>query len=487
VRNYLDWLVALPWSKKSDERLDLKEAAAILDEDHFGLHKVKDRILEFLSVRKLTGTLKGPIICFLGPPGVGKTSLGKSIARALGREFVRISLGGVRDEAEIRGHRRTYIGALPGRIIQGLKTCGTRNPVFMLDEIDKLSSDFRGDPSSALLEALDPEQNKEFSDHYLEAPFDLSEVMFVTTANLIDPVPAALRDRMEVISFSSYIEDEKVAIAEQFLLPKQLKDHGIDSERLSITTEGVRKVIREHTREAGVRNLERELATICRKVARKVAEGDTSVFELGADEVEEYLGRKRFTHGLMEEQDQVGTATGLVYTEAGGDVITIEVSVLPNRRGRLTLTGQLGDVMKESAQAALSYVRVKAAALGINEETFHKSDLHVHVPAGAVPKDGPSAGITMATALSSALSGRAVRRDLAMTGEITLRGRVLPIGGLKEKMIAAHRAGIRSAILPAENERDLEDIPENVKNDMTFHLVSHMDEVLPIALVPLGD
>jgi len=483
VRNYLDWLVALPWSKKSDERLDLAEAASILDEDHFGLHKVKDRVLEFLSVRKLTGTLKGPIICFLGPPGVGKTSLGKSIARALGREFVRISLGGVRDEAEIRGHRRTYMGALPGRIIQGLKTAGTRNPVFMLDEIDKLSSDFRGDPSSALLEALDPEQNNEFSDHYLEAPFDLSEVMFVTTANLIDPIPAALRDRMEVISFSSYIEDEKVIIAENFLLPKQLKEHGLTPERLTISSDAVRKLIREHTRESGVRNLERELATICRKVARKVAEGAEEHFAVEESGIDEYLGRKRFTHGIMEEVDQVGTAMGLVYTEAGGDVITIEVSVLPNKRGRLTLTGQLGDVMKESAQAAMSYVRAKAGLLGINEELFHRSDIHVHVPAGAVPKDGPSAGITMATAISSALSGRAVRRDLAMTGEITLRGRVLPIGGLKEKMIAAHRAGIRIAILPSENERDLEDIPENVRKDMTFHLVSHMDEVLPLALV----
>jgi ATP-dependent Lon protease len=484
VRNYLDWLVCLPWSKRSDERLDLLEAAQILDQDHYGLQKVKDRVLEFLSVRKLTGTLKGPILCFLGPPGVGKTSLGKSIARALGREFVRISLGGVRDEAEIRGHRRTYIGALPGRIIQGLKTAGTRNPVFMLDEIDKLSSDFRGDPSSALLEALDPEQNNEFSDHYLEAPFDLSDVMFVTTANLIDPIPAALRDRMEVISFSSYIEDEKVQIAEQFLIPKQLKEHGLTEGVLTLTTDAVRKVIREHTRESGVRNLEREIATLCRKVARKIAEGATENFVIGDDEIIDYLGHKRFSYGVIEEQDQVGTAMGLVYTEAGGDVIAIEVSVLPSRRSKLTLTGQLGDVMKESAQAALSYVRMRAETLGIDQQLFHNSELHVHVPAGAVPKDGPSAGITMATALTSALSGRAVRRDLAMTGEITLRGRVLPIGGLKEKMIAAHRAGIRVAILPAENERDVEDIPQNVRDAMTFHLVAHMDEVLPIALVP---
>jgi ATP-dependent Lon protease len=484
VRNYLDWLVALPWSKHSDERLDIEEASRILDEDHYGLVKVKDRVLEFLSVRKLTGTLKGPIICFVGPPGVGKTSLGKSIARALGREFVRISLGGVRDEAEIRGHRRTYIGALPGRIIQGLKTAGTKNPVFMLDEIDKLSSDFRGDPSSALLEALDPEQNKEFSDHYLEAPFDLSEVMFVTTANLMDPIPAALRDRMEVISFTSYIEDEKVAIAEQFLLPKQIKDHGLNAEHFTVSTDAVRKLISEHTHESGVRNLERQIATLCRKVARKVAEGAEEVFNITADDIDVYLGRKRFSHGVIEETDQVGSAMGLVYTEAGGDVISIEVSVLPSKRGKLTLTGQLGDVMKESAQAALSYVRGKAASLGIDEDIFHRSDLHVHVPAGAVPKDGPSAGITMATALSSALSGRAIRRNLAMTGEITIRGKVLPIGGLKEKMIAAHRAGIRNAILPAENERDLEDIPDNVRSEMTFHLVSHMDEVLPLALVP---
>jgi ATP-dependent Lon protease len=486
VRNYLDWLVALPWSKESEERLDLIEAAALLDEDHYGLQKVKDRVLEFLSVRKLTGTLKGPILCFLGPPGVGKTSLGKSIARALGREFVRISLGGVRDEAEIRGHRRTYIGALPGRIIQGLKTAGTRNPVFMLDEIDKLSSDFRGDPSSALLEALDPEQNKEFSDHYLEAPFDLSNVMFITTANLIDPIPAALRDRMEVISFSSYIEDEKVAISEQFLLPKQLKDHGLTEEQMVLSTSAVKKIIREHTRESGVRNLEREIATVCRKVARKVAEGTVEPYAIDEDDISAYLGRRRFTHGVIEDVDQVGAAMGLVYTEVGGDVITIEVSVLPSKRGKLTLTGQLGDVMKESAQAALSYVRFKAAVLGIDEEIFHHAELHIHVPAGGVPKDGPSAGITMATALSSALSGRAVKRDLAMTGEITLRGRVLPIGGLKEKMIAAHRAGIRTAILPAENERDLDEIPDNVRSDMTFHLVSHMDDVLPLALMPLN-
>ena len=483
IRSYLDTLLALPWSVISEETLDVGAAEDILNEDHYGLAKVKERILEFLAVRQLAGTLKGPIICFVGPPGVGKTSLGKSIARALGRKFVRISLGGVRDEAEIRGHRRTYIGAMPGRILQGLKQAGTRNPVFVLDEIDKMGSDFRGDPSSALLEALDPEQNAEFSDHYLEAPFDLSEVMFLTTANLLDPIPPALRDRMEVISFSGYTEEEKVQIAEAFLIPKQIKDHGLTEAMVSIPTETVRKIIREHTREAGVRNFERELASVCRKIARKVAQGDTAPVVVGDAELRELLGSRKYHYGVMEELDEIGAATGLVYTEAGGDVIAIEVSPMPGKDGRLILTGQLGDVMKESAQAAMSYVRSRAEMLGLAPDFNEHLEIHVHVPAGAVPKDGPSAGITLATALASALTGRPVRKDIAMTGEITLRGRVLPIGGLKEKVLAAHRAGIRTILMPAENEKDLEDMPENIKSEMTFEPVSHADQVLKLALL----
>ena len=482
IRTYLDTLLELPWDKKSEDRTDIHAAEAILDEDHYGLPKIKERILEFLAVRQLSGSLKGPILCFHGPPGVGKTSLGKSIARALGREFVRISLGGVRDEAEIRGHRRTYIGALPGRIVQSLKQAGTLNPVFLLDEIDKMGSDFRGDPSSALLEALDPEQNSEFSDHYLEVPLDLSDVMFVTTANLLDPIPPALRDRMEVISFSGYTEDEKLQIAKRFLLPKQITDNGLAEGFVTMDDDTLRLVIREHTREAGVRNLERELGAICRKIARKVAEGSAVPVMVGPDEVRTFLGQRKHQHGLMEEEDQIGTATGLVYTEAGGDVIAVEVSPLPAPSGKLTLTGQLGDVMKESAQAALSVVRARAREFGIDPDVFDKLDIHVHVPAGAIPKDGPSAGIALATALVSALTGRPVRRDLAMTGEITLRGRVLPIGGLKEKTLGAHRAGIRTVLLPFENERDLEDIPDAVRADMTFHPVKHVDEVLALAL-----
>ena len=483
IRTYLDTLLALPWSQLSDETLDVQAAEDILDEDHYGLPKVKERILEFLAVRQLAGTLKGPIICFVGPPGVGKTSLGKSIARALGRKFVRISLGGVRDEAEIRGHRRTYIGALPGRILHGLKQAGTRNPVFVLDEVDKMGSDFRGDPSSALLEALDPEQNNEFSDHYLEVPFDLSEVMFITTANLLDPIPPALRDRMEVISFSGYTEDEKVQIAQKFLLPKQIKDHGLTEAQLQVPEETIRRIIREHTREAGVRNFERELASICRKVARRIAQGKTEPVNVGAIELREFLGSRKYHYGVMEEQDEIGAATGLVYTESGGDVISIEVSPMRGKDGRLILTGQLGDVMKESAQAAMSYVRSRAAMLELEDDFNERLEIHIHVPAGAVPKDGPSAGITLATALASALTGRAVRKDIAMTGEITLRGRVLPIGGLKEKVLAAHRAGIRTIIMPAENEKDLEDLPGNIRTEMTFECVTHADEVLKLALL----
>ncbi len=482
IRNYLETMTGLPWSKATDETLDIIAAENILDEDHYGLPRVKERILEFLAVRKLTGTLKGPILCFVGPPGVGKTSLGKSIARALGRKFHRISLGGVRDEAEIRGHRRTYIGAMPGRILQGLKHTGVNNPVFMLDEIDKMGSDFRGDPSSALLEALDPEQNGEFSDHYLEVSFNLRNVMFITTANLLDPIPPALRDRMEVISFSGYTEDEKVEIARKFLIPKQMRDNGLPEGHLTIPEAIMRRIIREHTREAGVRNFDRELSTICRKVARAFVQGNVDIVEVTSDLVRTYLGPRKFQHGLMEEQNEIGSATGLVYTEVGGDVISIEVTLMRGKDGRLTLTGQLGDVMKESAQAALSYLRSRAAALSIEEDFYEHTEIHIHVPAGAIPKDGPSAGITMATAMASALTHRPVRNDVAMTGEITLRGKVLPIGGLKEKVLAAHRAGIRTVIIPKENEKDLEEIPDNIRKEMCFEPVSNADRVLELAL-----
>jgi ATP-dependent Lon protease len=486
IRNYLDWLVAMPWSEKTDERLEMSEAEEILQEDHWGLEKVKERILEFLAVRKLSeGKTRGPILCFVGPPGVGKTSLGRSVARALGRRFLRVSLGGVRDEAEIRGHRRTYVGAMPGRIIQALKTSAVKNPVFLLDEIDKLGSDFRGDPSSALLEALDPEQNKEFSDHYLEVPFDLSDVMFVATANLLDTIPPALRDRMEVISFSGYIEDEKLAIAERYLVPRQIESNGLKPEQVSFERPALLRVIREYTREAGVRNLERELGSICRKVARRFAGGDTEPVVVTDESIKGYLGGRRFHWGVAEENDEVGAATGLVYTESGGDTVTIEVLLTRSSvtDSRLTLTGQLGDVMKESAQAAWTFIRSRFQLLDLPEDAGSNRDVHVHVPAGAVPKDGPSAGVTLATALASALSGKAVRKDVAMTGEITLRGKVLPVGGVKEKVLAAHRAGVRFVLLPAENEKDLEDIPEDVRADLTFKFVSHADEVLRFALV----
>ncbi len=481
VRTYLEWMVELPWSKKSKDNLDLKAAHKVLNEDHYDLEKVKERILEYLAVRKLKEKMKGPILCFVGPPGVGKTSLGKSIARALGREFVRISLGGVRDEAEIRGHRRTYVGALPGRMIQGMKQAGTNNPVFMLDEIDKVGMDFRGDPSAALLEVLDPEQNGTFTDHYLGVPFDLSEVMFITTANLIDPILPALRDRMEVIEIPGYTEEEKLGIAQRYLIPRQLNEHGITEKHIKITEPAIRQIITNYTREAGVRNLEREVANVMRKVAKKVAEGKGLGFPVNPGNLHKYLGVPKFLPESELEKDEVGVATGLAWTESGGDVLYIEATVMKGK-GALTLTGHLGDVMKESAQAALSYVRSREKTLGINPDMFTKQDLHIHVPAGAIPKDGPSAGITMATAIASAMAQVPARRDLAMTGEITLRGRVLPIGGLKEKILAAKRAKLTTVILPKRNKKDLDEIPKHILKGIQLVFADTMDDVMKVAL-----
>ncbi len=482
VRNYLDWLLALPWSKQTKDRLDIELAEKILDEDHYGLREAKDRILEYLAIRKLAKKLKGPIICFVGPPGVGKTSLAKSVARSLNRKFVRMSLGGVRDEAEIRGHRRTYVGAMPGRIIQGIRQAGSRNPVFLLDEIDKMSMDFRGDPSAALLEVLDPEQNHTFSDHYIENSFDLSQVLFITTANVQYNIPQPLLDRMEIIYIGGYTEHEKVKIAQHFLLKKQLEVHGLKDKQLDISENALRKTIREYTRESGVRSLERQIATVCRKAARDIVAGRSERVQISAANVEKYLGIPKYRFGIAEKEDVVGVATGLAWTQAGGDVLSVEATVLKGKGG-LTLTGKLGDVMKESAQASFSYIRSKATDLGIPADFHEKSDIHIHVPEGAIPKDGPSAGITMATALASSLSGKAVRRDVAMTGEITLRGRVLPVGGIKEKVLAAHRAGIKTVILPKENKRQLEEISRSVRRKLNFVLVEHMDEVLAEALV----
>lgn len=482
VRNYLDWMVSLPWSVESNDTLDLNKAARYLDEDHWGLIKPKERILEYLAIRKLTRKIKGPILCLVGPPGVGKTSLGKSIARSLNRKFVRMSLGGIRDEAEIRGHRRTYVGSMPGRIIQGIKQAGTRNPVFLLDEIDKMTADFRGDPASALLEVLDPEQNNSFSDHYLEVPFDLSKVMFITTANTTYSIPAALLDRMEIIEISSYTEEDKLQIALRHLVPKQIQEHGLKAGNITIKEAAVRKIIREYTREAGVRTLERQIGAICRKVAREVVADRKYRAEVGSAQIGKYLGIKKYKYGQAETENQIGVATGLAWTQTGGDLLAIEIA-LSKGKGGLTLTGKLGDVMKESAQAAFTYVKSKSEQLGIDRGIYDECDIHVHVPEGAIPKDGPSAGITIATALASALSRQPVRKDVAMTGEITLRGRVLPIGGLTEKTLAAHRAGIKHIIIPDENRKDLEDIPANVRRKMHFISVEHMDAVLEFALI----
>ncbi len=481
IRTYIDWLVEIPWSKSTKDNLDLKKAKKVLDEDHYDLERVKERILEYLGVRKLKDKMKGPILCFVGPPGVGKTSLGKSIARSLGREFFRMSLGGMRDEAEIRGHRRTYVGAMPGRIIQGIKTAGTNNPVFMLDEVDKIGMDFRGDPASALLEVLDPEQNNTFSDHYLGVPFDLSNVMFITTANLIDPIPSPLRDRMEIITLSGYTAEEKIGIAKNYLIPKQLTEHGITNKNIKINDSALMQIITHYTREAGVRNLEREIANLCRKVARKIAEGKVKRYSISLNNLSKYLGVPKFLPEEEVKKDEIGVSTGLAWTEAGGDIIYIEATIMKGK-GTLTLTGQLGDVMKESAHAALSYVRSRAKALGISNAVFSQNDIHIHVPAGAIPKDGPSAGITMATAIASVFTGKAVHKNIAMTGEVTLRGRVLPIGGLKEKSLAAKRMGINMIIIPKRNEKDLEDIPKYIKKDMNFIPVETMDEVLKNAL-----
>ena len=481
VRTYLDWMVDMPWSKTTKDVIDIKQAKKVLDKDHFALEKVKDRILEYLSVRKLNPKMKGPILCFVGPPGVGKTSLGQAIARAMKRKFIRISLGGIRDEAEIRGHRRTYIGALPGRILQGLKQCGTNNPVFMMDEIDKLGSDFRGDPSSALLEALDPEQNLVFSDHYLNLPFDLSKVMFILTANLTDTIPSALLDRMEVITLPGYTEEEKKTIAQKHLIPRQIKENGLKARNISISSGALHQIIKEYTSEAGLRNLEREIGALFRKVARKIAEGDKGYFHITKNNLQQYLGVAKYYPEMDQERSQVGLSTGLAWTQAGGDVLYVEASLISGK-GELIITGQIGDVMQESARAALSYTRASLSLLGVKENVFENKDIHIHVPAGAIPKDGPSAGIAMATALISVLVNKPINKDVAMTGEITLRGRVLPVGGLKEKALGAIRGGIRTIIIPEKNKKDLVEIPLPIKRKIKFIPVKNMDKVLSLAI-----
>ncbi len=481
IRTYVDWLISLPWGKSTQDNLDIKQAAIVLDEDHSGLEKVKERILEYLSVRSLADTIRSPILALVGPPGVGKTSLGKSVARAMGREFVRMSLGGIHDEAEIRGHRRTYIGALPGRIIQNIKTAGSNNPVFMLDEIDKIGMDFRGDPSSALLEVLDPEQNNTFADNYLEVPFDLSKVLFIATGNLVDPIPMALRDRMEIIQLPGYTQREKAEIGKRFLVPKQMVNHGLKPKHVAFTDEAMTTLVQSYTHEAGVRNLEREIANVMRKIARTVAEGRTTRTNVTTRKISELLGPTRFEYGELEPEDQIGAATGLVVTEVGGDVVAVEVTRMEGKEDFI-LTGQLGDVMRESARAGLSWIRANASRMGIEREQFEKNTMHIHVPAGAIPKDGPSAGITMVTAMVSSLTGIPVRKDVAMTGEITLRGRVLPIGGLKSKILAAHLSGAKIVIIPKRNEKDLRDIPDEVRSQMKLILVESMDQVLAAAL-----
>lgn len=486
IRTYLDCLLALPWSKETVDSLDVEAAEAILAEDHYGLEKVKERILEYLSIRQLTKSMKGPILCLVGPPGVGKTSIARSIARSMERNFVRVSLGGVRDEAEIRGHRRTYVGAMPGRIIQGVRTGGTKNPVFLLDEVDKMNADFRGDPSSALLEVLDPEQNNTFSDHYVDLPFDLSRILWVVTANIMHNIPRPLLDRMEIISIPGYTEEEKIQIAKRYLIPKQMREHGLTEKEVVFSEGTVQKVIRDYTREAGVRNLERTIATLCRKTARQIVQNKRTTVKITTQNLHTFVGAPKYRHAQAEQKHEIGVATGLAWTEVGGDVLATEVSIMKGK-GKLTLTGKLGEVMRESAQAGFSYIRTKALALGIDEEFHEKMDIHIHLPEGAIPKDGPSAGITMATAVASALTGKPVRSDVAMTGEITLRGRVLPVGGIKEKVLAAHRAGIKTIIMPKENKRDLDEIPANVKRSLEFILVDHMDEVLKHSMVAGND
>jgi ATP-dependent Lon protease len=486
IRTYVELLCELPWNKRTIDNLDLKRASEVLDEDHYALEKIKDRIIEFLAVRKLNPESKGPILCFMGPPGVGKTSIGKSIARALGREFIRVSVGGVHDEAEIRGHRRTYIGSMPGRLIAAIKRAKTKNPVFVLDEIDKLGNDFRGDPSSALLEALDPEQNNTFTDHYLEVPFDLSEVMFIATGNLPDPIQPALRDRFETLRFPGYTESEKHAIARRFLVPKQMKENGLNENHIEFSDEGLTQIIRQYTREAGVRNLEREVGTVCRKVARRVASDEPQdKVVVAAKNLKEFLGARKYSYDPAQEEDEVGVAQGLAYTEMGGEVMPIEVSLVEGK-GNVKLTGNLGNVMKESAEAAMTYARSHSKELGVDGDWTLKHDAHIHVPSGAVPKDGPSAGVALAVALISALTNRAVRKEIAMTGEISLRGRVMPIGGVKEKVLAAHRAGIHELLLPSENERDLDDIPAEVQKAIKFHWVDKLDDAVKLCLVSDG-
>lgn len=480
-RTYLDWLVDLPWSVETKDNIDVKDAKRILDEDHYDLEDVKERILEYLAVRKLKGEAKGPILCFVGPPGVGKTSLGQSIARALGRKFVRLSLGGVRDEAEIRGHRRTYIGALPGRIIQGIKRTGSKNPVFMLDEVDKIGVDFRGDPASALLEVLDTEQNHTFQDHYLDVAFDLSKVMFITTANIVDPIPPALKDRMETLGLPGYIEEEKLHIAKKYLIPKQLHENGLTAKVISFTDRAIHTLIRDYTREAGLRNLEREIGSICRKVAKKVAEGKKGKFNIDRKNLHEYLGPAKFFSEVRKKKDEIGVATGVAWTPVGGEILFVEATKMKGTKS-LTLTGSIGNVMKESAQAALSYLRSKTKKYKIEEGFFNSSDIHIHVPAGAIPKDGPSAGITITVSLASLLTKKPVKSDIAMTGEITLRGKILPVGGIKEKVLATRRAGINKIIIPKENQKDLEKIPENIKEDMKFIFIDTIDDALEASL-----